>query len=143
MISEENYSARAVTDCCIPKPNQRMGELQRWVDAWPSTQQSEISDKEKEAVQLYWAIGFKNVDLKKHRIVVDNFPFSFHIHKTINKTEGEPVQFWFAGELESVVFVHSGTEDQIELQPFLWEQSAKSITGLDVYKLQFSEDNTA
>lgn len=58
------------------------------------------------------------------------------MHETVNKTQGEPVKFRFAGELETVVFVHSGTEDQVKLQGFLWEQSSKSIIGLDVYTLQ-------
>lgn len=65
------------------------------------------------------------------------------IYKILNITYGEPVKFRFAGELEAVVFVQSGAEDQVELQPFLWEQSAKSITGLDVYELRCAEDSIA
>lgn len=65
-----------------------------------------------------------------------NLPFPFHARETINKTSGEPVKFWLAGELETVVFIHSGTEDQVKPQCFLREQSSKSIIGLDVYTLQ-------
>lgn len=33
LVGEVHHSAGAVTDGCVPKPNQRMGQLQRWVDS--------------------------------------------------------------------------------------------------------------
>lgn len=86
------------------------------------------------------------LDLKLYSLGIASWLIIYHFlfkHKTINKIQCEPVQFWFAVDLEIVVFVHGGTEDQVKLQGFLWEQSAKSIIGLDVYTLQFAKDNTA
>lgn len=143
MVSEEDYSARVLTDCCVPKPNHRTGQLQRWVDARPSTLDGcKPLIKRQKLLSCTVLLGLK-METPKRLHHGWSFPCPDHIQKTIKDTQGEPVKLWFAGELEAVDSVQSGTEDQVALQPFFWKHSANSITGLHVDKLQFINYNTA